>query len=464
MSATPPGSPLTTERPASRRGGGAGRLAGLGALVPVLYALVSLGAGPPDDDRGGGATTVDVANSHAFSLPAPNLDSTALAQHLAGDRVFDAAFVTAPAEVQGGLGPRYSQNACVSCHVRDGRSPGSLVLRVSLPGEGPHGAPVPVPGFGTQIQARAVFGHVPEAQVGVAYDERAEGLTGEGSTSLRVPTYTVGAAYQTLPPEMLVSPRMARPVFGLGLLEAIPEEALHRLAAEQAEEGEVSGRVNRVWDPIERQMRAGRFGWKAGQASLLAQAATAFGEDMGLTTPKAPGDVIAGAPGDGLRDDPEVSDEALRAVAFYTQTLAVPARRRTGDPAVMRGQRLFAEIGCAACHAARLETGTLEGVPAVSGQTIAPYTDLLLHDMGDGLADGRPEFAASGREWRTPPLWGIGLTEVVNGRPGFLHDGRAHTLVEAVLWHGGEAEAAREAFRHLSPEERADLLAFLHSL
>ncbi len=317
------------------------RLAGLCACVPAAYVLAALGGSSgadPGDERAGGATTVHVANSHAFSLPAPNLDPEALARHIEGDRLFDAAFVTAPAPVQGGLGPVFNRNACVACHPRDGRSDRSLLLRVSAPGAGPHGGPRPVPGFGTQIQDRAVFGHAPEARVETGYSERVERLAGGTTVTLRVPRYRLDAPYRPLPPGVLVSPRMARPVFGLGLLEAVPEATLYRLAAAQAAAGEVSGRVNRVWDPSERRMRAGRFGHKAGRPSLRVQTAAALRDDVGVTNAVFADESDADEPdGAAPRGVPELATAELDALTFYVQTLAVPARRRMDDAAVQHG-------------------------------------------------------------------------------------------------------------------------------
>jgi CxxC motif-containing protein (DUF1111 family) len=423
-------------------------------------------APPPDSGGGaGGATTIDDATSAAFSTPAPNLSGERLARHLAGDVAFEQTFVSAPATQNGGLGPIFNNTSCAACHVGDGRSRGSesLLLRVSLPGAAQNGGPAPVPGFGGQIQTRAIFGFAPEAGVVVAYEER-PGTFADGTPfQLRAPSYVIAAPYASFPAGALVSPRVARPVFGLGLLEAVPEEEILALAAEQAAQG-ISGRPNYVWDESERRVRLGRFGWKANQPSLFQQATDAYGEDMGVTSPAFATESGAGQPGheDGLSDDPELDQGTLDATTFYVQTLAVPDRRPTAGSRT--GEELFERIGCAACHVSVLRTGDLPGVPEVGNQRIEPYTDLLLHDMGEGLADGRPDFDADGREWRTPPLWGIGLSRIVTGHTEFLHDGRARDLSEAILWHGGEAEAARERFRELARSERESLLAFLESL
>lgn len=428
-------------------------------LLAVVVALSACDASDPDDAdadaaRAGGATTVFDASGNAFSTPAPNLTVDALALHLEGDVEFEATFVTAPAPVNAGLGPVFNQTSCIACHARDGRSRESLLLRLSAGGRGPHGGPAPVPGLGLQLQDRAVVGATPEGRIVVTWDERAETLADGEVVLLRAPTYRIEGDAGVLAGVAEISPRFSRPVFGLGLLEAVPEADVLAQVQAQAAAGEVSGRANYVWDPVTESVRLGRFGWKANQPSLRAQTVTAYAEDMGVASsvfPNADGSV-------------EVDEATVEAVTFYTQTLGVPARRGLGDPQVREGERLFASVGCASCHVPRLTTGTLPGVPAVGGQTIRPYTDLLLHDMGPGLADGRPDFRASGSEWRTPPLWGLGLTSVVNGREELLHDGRARGVVEAILWHGGEAEVARERFRQLNRAEREALVAFLRSL
>ena len=210
----------------------------------------------------------------------------------------------------------------------------------------------------------------------------------------------------------------------------------------------------------------GRFGWKASQPTLQQQIDAAYLQDMGITTSLFPVEASAGQAGqdDGLDDDPELGDERVAAVTVYTQTLGVPARRGVNDPLVRQGEALFDSIGCAGCHVPTVQTGVLVGVPQVSEQTIHPYTDLLLHDLGEGLGDGRPDFEATGREWRTPPLWGLGLADTVTAGTEYLHDGRARTVEEAILWHGGEAELSAGHFRALAAQARTAVLRFLHSL
>ena len=257
-------------------------------------------------------------------------------------------------------------------------------------------------------------------------------------------------------------------MIGLGLLEALPEARLEALADPDDEDGDgISGRINRVYDHERGETAVGRFGWKAEQPTVLQQTAGALLGDMGISSRLfreqncTAAQTACLAAKDG--GEPEIEDAILDKLVLYARTLAVPARRGADGEEVLRGKLLFGEAGCDSCHTPRHETG--EGaLPELSDQTIWPYTDLLLHDMGDALSDERPSFAAEGREWRTPPLWGLGLVRAVNGHQFLLHDGRARGFAEAILWHGGEGEAAAEAFGAMPAEDRAALLAFLESL
>ena len=425
----------------------------------------------------GGETTIFDASSHAFSIPAPNLSAAALEKHLEGDVEFEAVFVTAPAVVNPGLGPIYNNVSCINCHSRDGRGRPpdtdeglvSLLFRLSLPKteDAMDGKPpIPVPGFGRQLNNRAIVNTNPEGKVKIEYTEQTLTTADGTRVHLRYPNYTLTETYQPLPENVEVSPRVAPVVFGLGLLEAIPEDAILAYADENDADGDgISGKPNYVWNAIEQRYTLGRFGWKANQPTLRQQVAAAYHDDMGITTSLF---MVENSAGQSQLTEhsatPEVSDQILEVVTFYVQTLAVPARRNVDDPQVKHGEQLFAEAQCASCHIPTLRTGVLTGVPSVSNQTIHPYTDLLLHDMGPDLADNRPDFHASGSEWRTPPLWGIGLVRRVNGHTNFLHDGRARGLMEAILWHSGEAEASRQTVEQMSKAERDALIAFLESL
>ena len=426
-----------------------------------------------DEVNAGGAATVFSAGSNAYSLPAPNLRGASGAQHLAGDAAFERRFVTSD-----GLGPLFINGNCTACHVRDGRGtaplaptdPVQMLFRLSLPGQDAHGGPRPVPGFGDQLQNRAIVGTAAEGQLSIQYIEQLRTLVDGATVSLRQPTYRVDAPYLPVPTGVLLSARVAPPVFGLGLLEAVSEADVVALADENDANGDgISGRPNYVWDVAAQAPRLGRFGWKANQPSLRQQTAAAYNGDMGITTSLFPLEPAAGQsqagnqlPGSAPADLP---DAELANTTFYVQTLGVPARRDVTNDQVRAGKALFISAKCTSCHVPRLTTAPAAGLPPeTAGQTIYPYTDLLLHDLGPGLADNRPDFRASGSEWRTPPLWGIGLSEVVNGHSTFLHDGRARSLTEAILWHGGEAQPSADAVARMSAADRARLLAFLKSL
>ena len=429
-----------------------------------------------DDYKAGGATTIHSAGPDAYTFPLANIDGAGLARHTEADALFEQQFVTAPAIRFGGLGPLFNQNACQSCHIRNGRSQppvspsdqaSGLLIRLSVPGAGEHGGPAPVPGFGGQFQPKAIFGGVPEGKLAWTEMQQIVQFLDGGTATLTRAEYRIEEPYQPLPQGILYSPRNAPPVFGLGLLEAVPEEDILALADENDADGDgISGKPNRVWDVAAGRTALGRFGWKAGSPTLDQQTAEAFSQDMGISSvfyfPQESCTGQSNCTG-GIGDEPDIARETVETTAFYAMSLAPPAPRNLEDPQVQRGKMLFLDAGCNNCHVPTLTTGN-HPLSALSYQTIHPYTDLLLHDIGEDLADNRPDFEAGGREWRTAPLWGVGLAQVVNPNARFLHDGRAATLEEAVLWHGGEAEESREHFRKLPAEERAALLAFLKAL
>ncbi|MBN1209594.1 MAG: thiol oxidoreductase [Myxococcaceae bacterium] len=429
-------------------------------------ALASACGEPAPPPRAGGDTTIEDRTSLAFAQPAPNLSAEHFERHREGDAAFGAVFVPGPAPVNPGLGPLFNNNSCNACHLRNGRGmpvmgPGpqrtQLLVRVSLPeGERSHpNGPVPVPGLGAQVADQATHGFTPEASVTLSWVEE-EGAYGDGTPyRLRRPGIHIARSDGApLPPELLTSLRLPPPVFGLGLLEAVDVSTLRALEDADDLNGDgISGRLNEVWDVQAGALAPGRFGLKANSPNLLQQSAEAYFNDMGVTSPLFPEP-------DGAHDLPR---ETLEAAVFYAQSLAVPARTALGDAEVQHGEELFLAAGCGHCHRELLETGE-HPLPELAHQRIHPYTDMLLHDMGAGLADGRPDGVADGQEWRTAPLWGLGLTQTVLPYAGYLHDGRARTLEEAILWHGGEAERSREHFRTLSATERAALVKFLGSL
>lgn len=433
-----------------------------------------------DDELAGGSATVFDESRNAFSLPIPNLDAAHRASFFVGNSFFNQNWVAAPASTTGrdGLGPLFNARSCSACHFKDGRSQPpekgtpftTILLRVSALSVGPRGGPVPDPVYGDQIQGNALPGARAEGDVFVDYED-VDGTYGDGEKyTLKRPSYRIeNLAYGPTTQALSVSARVAPAMIGLGLLEAVPDDAINALADAEDHDGDgISGRRNIVWDEQAQKMEPGRFGWKAEQPSLLQQIAGAFRADMGLTTSLLPTEnhTVGESECDRFPSggNPEVSDKILGDVLLYSRALAVPAPRTNTDPSVIKGKALFSELQCISCHFPTLTTGEFVELPEIAHQIIHPYTDLLLHDMGENLADHRPVFAATGSEWRTPPLWGLGLLPKVNGHGRLLHDGRARGFAEAILWHGGEAERSRDGFRSLSAADRAALVAFLQSL
>jgi CxxC motif-containing protein (DUF1111 family) len=421
----------------------------------------------------GGEGTTDASNRNAFGNSARNLSDEERRAFEVGDSFFTQNWVTAPAstEARDGLGPLLNAQSCSSCHLLDGRGdaegqePG-LLFRLGVVQDGES---VPDVAYGSQIQDRSILGIPPEATVRTVYTEETGTYPDGSEYRLRRPVHELeDLAYGEVSVETVLGPRLAPPVFGAGLLEAIPEEDLVALADPDDEDGDgVSGRPNTVLEHATGESDIGRFGWKANVPTVEEQVALAFIGDIGITSPLFPDENCTDAQLEcaaaSTGGSPEISQEIFDQVVFYNRTLAVPARRDLEDPEVIAGAGLFEEAGCASCHHPKHETGESD-IDALAGQVIYPFTDLLIHDMGPDLDDGRPDGDATGAEWRTPPLWGIGLTETVNGHLNFLHDGRARSLEEAILWHGGEAEEARQRFTGLSGDQRAQLIAFLDSL
>jgi CxxC motif-containing protein (DUF1111 family) len=406
----------------------------------------------------------------AFAQHIPTLAADALAAFIAGKIVFETDFasgqllnpptafdcraghLTPPPQasplfdrLRGKLGPLYDVSACAGCHHLDGRGRppeanqaiDSMVVLLAPPD----------PSYGTQLSHRAVPGVPVEADVRLSW-ESVSGHFDDGTPyTLRRPRLSTQPGHGPLAAGTTVSVRVAPALVGLGLLEAVPEATILGLAdPDDADHDGISGRANMVRDASGVQ-RLGRFGWKATQPTLRAQAAAAFANDMGLTSAELPGDL-------------------LDAVDAYLRGLAVPPRDNYLDPAALRGKALFEQARCNACHVPNLVTAR-SGRAELRGQAFQAFTDLLLHDLGDGLAD-------AGREWRTAPLWGAGYVANVlheardpgapaqtDGAPNYLHDGRARSLLEAILWHGGEAAASQRAVLAMSAAQRSDLIAYV---
>ena len=361
----------------------------------------------------GGETTVDTYGPRAFRSIAANADNSLIAPFLFGQRVFDVVWDHDPviSPLLDGLGPMFNRMSCRECHEGNGRGHApdkvgapmkSMLIRVSVPGVGEHGGVKPVPNYGDQIQDRAVAGVAPEAYPVITYEEMPGEFADGTPFSLRKPTLRFdAAAYGDLPPDLLASPRVATPVIGLGLLQSVPEDTMRALADPDDANGDgVSGRVNMVWDADSESMAPGRFGWKANVASLRHQIAGAALGDMGLTSPLFREDLCEAAQKEcaaiaaevsTTANAPEIVDELFKPMDFYMLLLAVPRQRDADNPAVQRGEGLFRAVGCSNCHMPTLVTGQGE-LEEISNQTIHPFTDLLIHDMGEGLADGRPRF------------------------------------------------------------------------
>ena len=439
---------------------------------------------PYERRSGGAATSFATPNRDAFSRPSANMSFERRLDFEVGDGVFVKIWVSSPSSTRSsdGLGPLFNARSCQSCHVKDGRGrpPAPADLAVSMVfrlATGPDGRR-PDPVYGSQLQNRSVQGVPGEGRMTIEWEEVPVRLAGGGSASLRRRRYGISdPGYGPLAPDLRISPRTAPAMIGVGLLEAVLEgDILARADPDDRNGDGISGRPNRVWSEEHERFTLGRFGWKAGQPTIVQQAAAAFRDDIGISTPLYPiphGDCTQAqtacldAPhgdGDNHVAGAEAGETLFDVLAFYARNLAVPARRNVDDPEVLRGKRLFYEAGCTVCHTPKFVTRRDSLGPEQSFQLIWPYTDLLLHDMGPGLADDRPEGEATGREWRTAPLWGIGLTHTVNDHRLFLHDGRARGLLEAVLWHGGEAENAKRSVVRMTDGEREALLAFLRSL
>jgi CxxC motif-containing protein (DUF1111 family) len=445
-----------------------------------------------DQEKSGGETTVYASGRLAFSFPAANLDEAGRTRFALGNSFFRRNWMQAPSSTaaRDGLGPHFIARSCGGCHDQGGRGapprtmhgrgreqPMALLLRLSIPGTDEHGGPRPDPVYGDQLTTSAVQGVRREARVRVEYHEHEGRFADTTPYSLREPRYRiVDTGYGPLADNIMVSPRIAQQVIGVGLLEAIAEDDIVAYSAQQAKRTDrIHGVPNRVWDAVAQKMVLGRFGWKANAGSLAHQVAAAFSADMGITSSyfheerctAAQIDCLA-APRGNNGTQPEIDDRTLANVIFYQALLAPPARRNVHLPITRRGEALFHRASCAACHRPYWVTAAAVdeqySSPALAAQLIHPYTDLLLHDMGEALADGRPDFQASTRQWRTPPLWGIGMIREVNGHQYLLHDGRARGVLEAILWHSGEAEYSKRQVLNMSHAQRDALVRFVESL
>ena len=461
-----------------------------------------LKAEPYEAMQGGALTAIDKVNRDIFSKPSASLNQEQGQDFHLGNALFRKLWVSAPSSTQAsdGLGPLFNARSCQSCHVRDGRghppeeagaAATSMVLRLARTAATPeeehavrdfHALNFPDSTYGAQLQDLAVPGLAAEGKITLSYSEETVTLAGGETVILRKPQYGVSdLAYGPMDASITLSARIAPPMIGLGLIEAIPDADILANADPDDKKGiGIRGRPAIIRDHRTGQLTLGRFGWKAQNATVRDQVADAFSIDIGISTPDRPNSHGDCTPKEtrclsvptGVQKrlgDTEAPDAVLPLVTFYSENLAVPARRGTGSSDVLHGKEMFYRSGCVACHTPKFVTR--DGIKGSDGkdspqafQLIWPYSDFLLHDMGEGLSDGQQVGVASGRDWRTPPLWGIGLTQTVSGQQAYLHDGRGRTLTEAILWHGGEAEKARNAFADLSKEDRQALINFLESL
>jgi CxxC motif-containing protein (DUF1111 family) len=462
-------------------------------LLPVLLLAAggfAVGADDGDDATlSAGSFTIRRFDRQAFSEPAPVLTLKQRQTFMVGRSVFNRQWA-AITSLNGdwGLGPTFIADRCSACHVNSGRGAPpqssdeqllSMLVRLSIPGTGEHGGPKPHPNYGDQIQNRSMDGRsvdlayagtpVPnEADLFLDWEEHAIAFADGETVSLRKPRLRIeNLKFGELGEGSMLSLRVAQPLVGIGFLEAVPEEALLAIAQKQRPLN-FNGRPNLVWDAVHKRMALGRFGWKANVPSLKQQIAAAALGDMGVNSnlfPEQncpPVQVVCAKQLPG--NFPEIIDHEIDAVELWLQGLAVPARRDVSDSGVKRGAELFSNAQCSVCHVPELRTGKFSNLPQLSNQVFHAYTDLLLHDMGEELADGRPDFAAGPRDWRTPALWGLGLSRIVSGSTALLHDGRARNVSEAILWHGGEAQNAREAFRNMTRQEREALVKFVEAI
>jgi CxxC motif-containing protein (DUF1111 family) len=465
-------------------------------IARVTASTTDFSVAEPFERNPGGAATVNKhLNTSIFSHPSANMSFERQLDFRVGDGVFRKLWVSAPSSTlsSDGLGPLFNARSCQSCHLKDGRGAPpqgdeaavSMFLRLSIPPQteadrealaSRRRSVIPEPTYGGQLQNFSIQGVPAEGRIDIRYDEIAVTLADGEVVQLRKPAYAIADPnYGPLHPQVMLSPRVAPPMIGMGLLEAVPEAAiLARADPDDADGDGISGRPNFVWSDQLDRVALGRFGWKAGKATVPDQTAHAFAGDIGISTPlvrPAWGDCTEAqslcreAPhGEDADEGVEATRQMFDLTVFYSRNLAVPARRDVDAPEVLAGKKLFYDSGCASCHRPKFVTQRDSAEPEQSFQLIWPYTDLLLHDLGEGLADHRPEGDANGREWRTAPLWGLGLTETVSGHTFLLHDGRARNVLEAILWHGGEAQAARDRVVAMQRAEREALLAFLNSL
>lgn len=447
-------------------------------LLLTIFCTTALWAN--EEMPAGEGTTSDLS-VQAFSHPLGGLRGATRREFTVGNSFFQGVWVTSPASttLRDGLGPLYNATSCSACHFKDGRGRGlpdedgrtdiSLLFRLREKEQFPKSKDPEA--YGHQFNPFSIENVKGEGDSYVYYTT-IKGNYADGSEyELKKPNYVFKNLASGELTNVIVSPRVGPQMIGLGLIENIPaSEILKNADPEDRNQDGVRGRANIVYSLVEKKMMLGRFGWKAAQPSLLEQNAGAFVGDIGITSWIHPDEECTYVQLDCIanKTKDDVTEDILNKVTIYTQTLAVPVRRNVNDSSVLNGKKIFSQINCTSCHIPQFQTGNGSPIEMLNNQTIYPYSDFLLHDMGDDLADDKDAYQfeglATAREFRTPPLWGVGMIEVVNGHSRLLHDGRARNVNEAILWHGGEASGSKEKYKKLSKQDREDLVKFVKSL
>lgn len=463
------------------------------SLLSLTMAVLPVSAATPDVPK-----IKTVVPQEVYKQPVPGMSAKDMQKFLKGERVFTNFWIavnnpvipliwdlsqSGPGGGEWGLGPMFMSTNCAGCHLNAGRGRAldasglrvfQQLVRLSIPGETPHGGPKPDPNYGNDIQSFDMITRTdPDARAGegeVFIDWVISNFTFPDGSSieLRKPSVRIeNLNFGPLADNVMMSLRNTQALLGMGYLEAISEKDILKQVEKQKAMG-LNGRPNYVRDDINKKVSLGRFGWKANQPSIKQQIAAAFLGDIGINSAIYPEQNCTPVQKECLAaitgKEPELRDELWDPITFWSQSLDVPAQRNREAADFKTGEKLFESAGCSGCHVPEMRTGKYAAVPQLSNKLIRPYTDLLLHDMGPDLADGRPDFKASGSDWRTPPLWGAGLSMQVNASSSFLHDGRARNLLEAVVWHGGEAKTARDKFIAFTKKQRDDLIYFLSSI
>jgi CxxC motif-containing protein (DUF1111 family) len=428
------------------------------------------------EEYSAGIRTVNDQSALAFSYEISGLTAQEKLDFFVGNSFFTQNWVEAPSSTtaRDGLGPLFNARSCAGCHFRDGRGEPlvnkGLLFRLSIPGVGPNGEPIPDINYGGQLNDNSIQNVPNEGVFSIFYNEQSYQFADGETYSLRTPNYSfTNLGYGAMNGGIMFSPRIGQQMIGLGLVENIPVLDILAKADELDANGDgISGKANYVHDAVSNSTQLGRFGWKANVANLYHQTAGAYLGDLGITTWLFKNENCTSVENNCQTaingGAPEIDSLTLNSVVLYARTLGVPIRRNAQDVTVLKGKMIFKNTGCESCHTSKFTTGNMGTPSALNNITIRPYSDFLVHDMGAALADNRPDYLANGNEWRTQPLWGLGLIQTVNNHTNLLHDGRARNITEAIMWHGGEAQNSKDAFKNLSKRERDAVIAFLQSL